>query len=126
RYLTNLSLNEVTYLHQQRVGVLVLFNGFKKASVEGNEAEGRRIADEAVRLAKGIITHSQSKVWIYANVDIGFRPTPDWLVGWMKGMFNSPFGGVGGIYCNTQDGIFSRSLGVAIPRVARDVSREVG
>lgn len=125
RYLSSLTLKEVAYLHEKRVGVLVLHNSFGKSSVKGNEVEGRRVADDAVRLASGVVTRNQSKVTIYANIDIGFEPTADWLVGWMKGIFNSPFGGVGGFYCNTLAGPFNASLGKALPRVAQAVSREL-
>src|SRR6266571_1028968 len=39
-------------------------------------------------------------VWIYADVESGWTPTPEWFEGWSDTMLNSQFGGAGGIYGN--------------------------
>src|SRR5262249_14996026 len=48
--------------------------------------------DPSLNITAGVV--------IYANIDVGFFPSPDWILGWWDRMLPSKFGGVGGVYCD--------------------------
>lgn len=84
---------EVSYLHDRRCKVLVIYNKNTAASVarSGDDAAQPDISS-AKMSANGIPRH----VTIYANIDSNMNPSVDWLVGWLTGMFN--WRGSAGLY----------------------------
>jgi hypothetical protein len=117
---------ERDYLLSRGVGILLIYNNLTPGRVKKGETEGRQDAAMAITAADGIVTSSRRiKTWLYANVEGVWSPTSAWLSGWMKGMFESHYGGVGGFYCNTTYApAFNKPFGAALETVAKDLNRD--
>lgn len=91
---------EVEFLHDKGCRILVIYNGARNspASVQGGLAEGANDANKAIAAAQALGV--PDGVWIYADVEAGWQPSSAWFQGWSDTMFNSQFGGAGGVYGN--------------------------
>ena len=95
-----LTAEEEKFLHDKGCRILVVYNGTRNSprSVQGGFAEGANDANKAIAAAQTL--GIPGGVWIYADVESGWTPTPEWFEGWSDTMLNSQFGGAGGIYGN--------------------------
>ena len=93
-----LTATEAQFLHNGGCKILVIYNGARdrSSSVQGGFQEGANDANKAIAAAQALGV--PFGVWIYADVEAGWKPTSDWFQGWSDTMFNSQFGDAGGIY----------------------------
>jgi hypothetical protein len=100
----HLTKAEAEYLWSQGCFVLPVFNELDQGQINSYGPKDFKNGQDAANLA---ITRAQDPslnipagVVIYANIDVGFFPSPDWILGWWDRMLNSKYGGVGGLYCD--------------------------
>jgi hypothetical protein len=95
-----LTAPEVQFLHGKGCKILVIYNGARNnpSSVQGGFQEGANDANKAIGATQAL--GMPSGVWIYADIEAGWKPTAAWFQGWSDTMLNSQFGGAGGIYGN--------------------------
>jgi hypothetical protein len=91
---------EAQFIHNKGCRILLVYNGTHNSprSVQGGSAEGANDANKAIAAAQTLGV--PDGVWIYADVESSWTPTSAWFQGWSDAMFNSQFGGAGGIYGN--------------------------
>lgn len=96
RYLPGLTTDEVDFLHGLDVRVLPIYNGAGPASVAGGRANGVFDAGQAIALAtaRGV----PANVAVYGDIEPGWSPTSEWIIGWWQAFAPSPY--FDGIYCN--------------------------
>lgn len=95
-----LTAAEEKFLHGKGCRILLVYNGTRDSpgSVQGGFPEGANDANKAIAAAQALGV--PGGVWIYADVESAWTPTPEWFQGWSDTMFDSQFGGAGGIYGN--------------------------
>ena len=98
-----LTQKEVDYIFNASNGacrILVIYNGAhnSKTSLGGGYKQGANDASKAIAGAghAGV----PSGVWIYGDIEPGWKCTSEWFKGWWEKMFASPYGGMGGVYEN--------------------------
>ncbi len=91
---------EARFLHGQGCRVLMIYNGAhdSAASVRGGYPQGVHDAQAAISSANALGVAAGT--FIYADIESGWRVTADWIRGWSDTMYDSEFGGAGGIYAN--------------------------
>jgi hypothetical protein len=87
---------EADFLLARDCRILPIFN---QAHVSAGLEMGREDARKALKAASDLSI--PAGVWIYADIEPGWKPTRDWIRGWWDGMYNSMYGGCGGLYCNS-------------------------
>jgi hypothetical protein len=99
-----LTAGEAQFLHDRNCKILVIYNGAHNNpnSVQGGFQEGVTDANKAIAAAQALGVPNGT--WIYADIEAGWSPTADWFKGWSDTMFNSQYGGAGGVYCNPLPG----------------------
>jgi len=100
RYLGSVTPAEVGFLHGLGVKVLPIYNGAGPTSVAGGRASGNADAVNAIALATAAGVPANSVV--YGDIEPGWNPTADWLLGWWETFGPSPY--FDGIYCNPISG----------------------
>jgi hypothetical protein len=95
-----LTAAEAQFLHNKGCRILIIYNGAQNtvSSVQGAFPAGVNDANKAITAAQALGV--PSGVWIYADVEASWKPTSGWFQGWSDTMFNSEFGGAGGVYGN--------------------------
>lgn len=89
---------EAGFLLKKKCRILPIFNGITARSVKGNRAVGASHAKQAIAAAAGLgIPHH---TYLYANIEVLWKPSKDWMLGWWEEMFSSHYGGAGGFYCS--------------------------
>ena len=93
-----LTLAECKFLHDRNCKILVIYNGTSTQSVRGNFSAGEQDAKKAIEAAN--LLKIPDGIFIYANIDSTppMNPSTEWIRGWWTKMYNSIYGGVGGIY----------------------------
>lgn len=108
RYITGgkagrLSQEEADYIFTTSDGatrILPIYNQARPnpGSLTGKERQGEHDAAHAVKAASDL--GIPAGVFLWCDIEPGWRTTAAWFRGWWKGMFNSQYGGMGGIYEN--------------------------
>lgn len=96
RYLSGLTAGEVDFLHGLGVKVLPIYNGAGPASVSGGRANGA--GDAAAAIAQATLAGVPPNTIVYGDVEPGWNPSVEWLLGWWEAFGPSLF--FDGIYCN--------------------------
>lgn len=91
---------EVDFLFSKGTRILVIYNGAtnSKSSVGGDYKAG--VHDAKMAIAGADKAGVPAGVWIYGDIEPGWKCTSDWFKGWWDTMFTSPYGGMGGLYEN--------------------------
>lgn len=92
-----LTKRETKFLLDKGCRILPIYNGISKITVK-TRANGVKQAQDAILRANKLSIPKWT--YIFANLEWNFYPTKDWFVGWWETMFNSHYGGAGGLYCN--------------------------
>jgi hypothetical protein len=86
RYLAEyaVSREEVSWLHSRGAAVLLIWNGSSGKDVAQEEPSGRAAAHAAVEAARRL--GAPLGTAIVVDVEAGWEPTAEWLVGWAEGV----------------------------------------
>jgi hypothetical protein len=104
---------ELQYLSDRNCKILLNYNQLSSGAVQQPFSFGQMQADRAASAASdlGAPTNIGSpRVWIYANIDAGYSPTVDWILGWWDGLWKHGYGP--GIYFQ---------LGAASTKIAKAI-----
>jgi Domain of unknown function (DUF1906) len=96
-----LTQEEVDFIATQSQGmckILVVYNGASPASVAGDGQSGANDATQALTAAQSL--GIPCNVWIYADIEAGWKVNPAWILGWWETMAASDYANPGGFYCN--------------------------
>jgi hypothetical protein len=96
-----LSQNETDFIFEKSEGatrILVLYNGATATSIQGGHRAGVEDALEALNAARTL--GIPPNVWIYADIEAGWRVHSGWFIGWWQTIASSEYGNPGGFYCN--------------------------
>jgi hypothetical protein len=100
-----LDLAEANLLHTNGCKILLIYNKLTEAMVSATGTAGfnagKDAADDAIKRAQNPLkVPEEDTIWIYANIEGGWKVSSDWILGWWQKMYDSSYGGVGGLYCN--------------------------
>jgi len=99
---TPLTRDEITHILQesnQQCRILLIYVDASPGDMQtGGRQSGEQHAQLASILASGVLPHHGVGTCIYLDIEPGWCPTADWLVGWWQGIERTPY--VSGVYCN--------------------------
>ena len=100
-----LTQGEVAFLHQQDVGILLVFN-----DVDRQRLLTRRNGEDAATLAVGEARalDAPTGVGVYADIERGWPVTSEWLIGWAQAVAAAGF--VTGAYLMLSDPSVQRTM----------------
>ncbi len=99
----SLTNDEIDFLLIRRCRIFLIYRGIiSQSSVKGDRRTGNYNAKAAINAGLNLVnSNERASVYIYANIEGIWTVSKDWILGWWDAMWDSPFGGVGGFYCNT-------------------------
>lgn len=104
-----ITAGEAEYIFEQSGGkcrILLAYNNVGPVGVRGNRQAGIDAARDAI--ARATALNVPRGTFIYCDIEGKYRPSVDFIQGWWEGMWNSIYGGAGGIYCKTTEPNFVR------------------
>ncbi len=99
----NLTSDEASFLHSHNCKILLIYGGTTAQTV-GSYQDGVNAASNAINYITNnkLAVPGGKSVWIYCDIEYpSMSPTADFFRGWSDTMFNSSYGGAGGVYGNT-------------------------
>lgn len=99
----NLTSTEASFLHNRNCRILLIYGGTTNATVQTYQ-NGVNAATNAINYIanNNLAVPGAKRVWIYCDIEYPeMSPTADFFQGWSDTLFNSIYGGAGGVYGNT-------------------------
>lgn len=86
---------ELQFLSDRNCKILLNYNQLSSGAVQQPFAFGQMAADKAANAASDLGAPSSigsPSAWIYANIDAGYSPKVDWILGWWDGLWKRGYG----------------------------------
>ncbi|MGD0007059.1 MAG: glycoside hydrolase domain-containing protein [Terriglobia bacterium] len=86
---------ELQFLSDRNCRILLNYNQLSSGAVQQPFPFGQMAADKAANAASDLGAPSSigsPSVWIYANIDAGYSPKVEWILGWWDGLWKHGYG----------------------------------